>query len=127
MVRCRAASPAYLPVKSPNSKEKTPTRLSPGKPIRGKDGTEKELRAVKLIGTLEQCERTSDEIHSTQQTCDKSSASATSDENLETKRVDPVSYLKVNGSEEVVSNNDLKLGRKPTMMGAPQSLGIAQM
>ena len=102
MVRCRAASPACLPIRSPNSKEKTPTRLSPGKPIRGKDGTEKDPRAVKLIRNFDHCDRTSDEIPTTQQNCDKSAAS---DENLETKRVDPVSYLKLNGSEEVVSNN----------------------
>ncbi|XP_057540404.1 serine/threonine-protein kinase Nek6-like isoform X2 [Amaranthus tricolor] len=92
LVRCRAASPSYLPVKSPNSKEKTARRLSSGKPNRGKDGREREHRTVKPY--LEQCDKVSNIIPMNQQNCDKSSTSATSEENLETKRVDPVSYLK---------------------------------
>lgn len=100
LVRCRAASPAYLPVKSPNSKEKTPTRVSPGKPTRGKNGIEKDPKTVKPIRSFDQCGGTNNEIPTIQQTCDKSSSS---EENLETKRVDPVSYLKVNGSGEVTS------------------------
>lgn len=123
VVRCRAASPAYLPVRSPNSKEKTPTRLSPGKPIRGKDGTEKDPRAVKLIGTFDHCDRTSDEIPTTQQNCDKSAASAASDENLETKRVDPDSYLKLNGIEEVVSNNKSEVEQETHNDGSSQKQG----
>lgn len=123
VVRCRAASPAYLPVRSPNSKEKTPTRLSPGKPIRGKDGTEKDPRAVKLIGTFDHCDRTSDEIPSTQQNCDKSAASAASDENLETKRVDPDSYLKLNGIEEVVSNNKSEVEQETHNDGSSRKQG----
>lgn len=95
LVRCRATSPSYLPVKSPNSKEKTARRLSSGKPTRGKDGREREHRAVKPIGNFEQCDKICDAMPTNQQNCcDKSSTSATSEENLETKRVDPVSYLK---------------------------------
>ncbi|KAL2923725.1 Serine/threonine-protein kinase Nek6 [Bienertia sinuspersici] len=96
LVRCRATSPSYLPVKSPNSKEKEKTarRLSSGKPSRVKDGREREHRAVKAMGNFEQCDKTSDVMPVNQQNCDKSSTSATSEENLETKRVDPVSYSK---------------------------------
>ncbi|KAK9725741.1 hypothetical protein RND81_05G165900 [Saponaria officinalis] len=94
LVRCRATSPSYLPVKSPNSKEKSPRRLSAGKPVnKGKDGRDKEPRALQLVGKFDQCEPTSPVIH-TNQNSDKSSTSATSEENLETKRVDAVSYLK---------------------------------
>lgn len=81
-------------MKSPNSKEKTARRLSSGKPNRGKDGREREHRAVKPFTSLEQCDKVSDIIPMNQQNCDKSSTSATSEENLETKRVDMVSYLK---------------------------------
>ncbi|KAJ8449871.1 hypothetical protein Cgig2_001527 [Carnegiea gigantea] len=123
VVRCRVASPACLPIRSPNSKEKTPTRLSPGKPIRGKDETEKDPRAVKLIGNFDHCDRTSDEIPTIQQNCDKSAASAASDENLETKRVDPVSYLKLNGSEEVVSNNKSEVEQETHNDGSSQKQG----
>ncbi|XP_021724076.1 serine/threonine-protein kinase Nek6-like [Chenopodium quinoa] len=140
LVRCRATSPSYLPVKSPNSKEKaekTSRRLSSGKTNRNKDGRESEHRAVKLIGNFDQCdkdgrerehravkpignfdqcdkderereqravkpmgnfdqcEKISDAMPINQQNCcDKSSTSATSEENLETKRVDLVSYFK---------------------------------
>jgi len=81
-------------VKSPNSKEKTPRRLSSGKPHRGKDGGEKEPRTIKPIAKFDQCDGTSDLIATNQQNSDKSFTSATSEENLETKRVDPISYLK---------------------------------
>ncbi|KNA20878.1 hypothetical protein SOVF_048350 [Spinacia oleracea] len=94
LVRCRATSPSYLPVKSPTSKEKTVRRHSSGKPNRGKDGREEEHRAVKPIGNFEQCEKISHAMPMTPQSCDKSSTSATSEENLETKRVDLVSYFK---------------------------------
>lgn len=94
LVRCWTASPVYLPVKSPNSKQKTPRTLSSGKPHGGKDGREKEPRTIKPIANFDQCDGTSDLIATNPQNCDKSSTSATSEENLETKRVDPVSYLK---------------------------------
>lgn len=94
LVKCWTASPVYLPVKSPNSKQKAPRRLSSGKPHGGKDGREKEPRTLKPIANFDQCDGTSDLIATNQQNCDKSSTSATSEENLETKRVDPVSYLK---------------------------------
>ncbi|XP_074306951.1 serine/threonine-protein kinase Nek6-like [Silene latifolia] len=94
VVRCRAASPCHLPVKSPNSKENSPRRLSGGRPNKGKDGREKEARAaVKLVGNFDQCDPIS-AVVPTNRNCDKSSTSATSEENLETKRVDAVSYLK---------------------------------
>lgn len=94
LIRCRATSPSYLPVKSPTSKEKAARRLSSGKPSRNMDGREREHRAIKSIVNFEQCDKSNDVIATNPQICDKSSTSATSDDSLETKRVDHVSYLK---------------------------------
>ncbi|KAL9240128.1 hypothetical protein vseg_014385 [Gypsophila vaccaria] len=93
LVRCRVTSPSYLPVKSPTSKEKSPRRHSAGKPNRANDGRDREPRALTLVGKFDECDPTTTAIP-TNQNCDKSSTSATSEENLETKRIDAVSYLK---------------------------------
>ncbi|GAB4851580.1 hypothetical protein Ancab_030982 [Ancistrocladus abbreviatus] len=94
LMRCRNASPVYLPVKSPNSKDKMVRKPSPVKPRRVKDNGSKEVRALKLAGDIDTCERPHNLISNNQQNYDKSSTSATSEENLETKRVDPISFSK---------------------------------
>ncbi|KAL8172143.1 hypothetical protein V2J09_023947 [Rumex salicifolius] len=90
VVRCRSASPVYLPVRSPKSKEKTPKKGSPAKSAKDKDNRAKEGRALKLVDITVLSSLPS----SNNQTFDKSSTSVTSDENLETKRVDPISYTR---------------------------------
>ncbi|GMH20129.1 hypothetical protein Nepgr_021970 [Nepenthes gracilis] len=90
LMRCRSASPLYLPIKSPISNDKT-RKPSPMKSVRGKDNKAKEVRALKFTGNVETCERASNLPPSNQHSCDKSSASM---ENLETKRVDPISCSK---------------------------------
>ncbi|CAO2822185.1 unnamed protein product [Amaranthus hypochondriacus] len=119
LVRCRATSPTYLPVKSPNSKEKTARRLSSGKPNRSKKGTEREHRAVKSMANFERCDKISNAVPMNQRNCDKSSTSAISEENLETKRVDPVSYLKdrCDGSENSICES---LGGEMRMCSSPE-------
>ena len=56
---------------------------------------------MKSIANFERCDKISNVVAMNQRNCDKSSTSAISEENLETKRVDPVSYLKdrCDGSE----------------------------
>ncbi|KAL9254362.1 Serine/threonine-protein kinase Nek6-like protein [Drosera capensis] len=86
LLRFRTTPPIYLPIRSPNSKEKT-TKPSPTKP------KDMEARALKLNGDLDLQNAPGPTPPSNRQSCDKSSTSGTSDENLETKRVDPISYL----------------------------------
>ncbi|KAL9250879.1 Serine/threonine-protein kinase Nek6-like protein [Drosera capensis] len=83
----RTTPPIYLPVRSPNSKERA-TKPSTTKP------KDIEARALKLNGDLDLHNAPGATLPSNRQSCDKSSTSGTTDEILETKRVDPISYLK---------------------------------
>ncbi|GAB2266973.1 hypothetical protein Dimus_001960 [Dionaea muscipula] len=91
LLRCQTTPPVYLPVKSPNSKDKT-TKPSPTKSKGRGDSKDMDVRALKLPGNLDLYEKAGSLLQSNnRQSCDRSSTSGTSDENLETKRVDPIS------------------------------------
>ncbi|GAB2295523.1 hypothetical protein Dimus_029688 [Dionaea muscipula] len=94
LLRCRITSPVYLPVRSPNSKDKPLTKPSPTK-LRKRDNKDMEVRVRPLQLTcnvdLQLHDRAGNLLHINSESCDKSSTSGTSDENLVTKRVDPIS------------------------------------
>ncbi|RVW46986.1 Serine/threonine-protein kinase Nek6 [Vitis vinifera] len=93
LVRCRNTSSIFLPVKSEhNSKDKTPRKPSPIKHSAGKDNRDKEGRVLKMAGSVEPLEENANVQPRNLQNKAKPTPIAQTEENLETKRVDPTSY-----------------------------------
>lgn len=93
LLRCRNPSPVFLPVKpTNNTKDKTPTKLSPGRFSAGKDNGETELRVLKETGRFLAFEENGDNPLPSLSKKDKAAHITLSKDNPETKRVDPTSY-----------------------------------
>ncbi|KAL6337016.1 hypothetical protein AAG906_036330 [Vitis piasezkii] len=93
LVRCRNTSSIFLPVKSEHiSKDKTPRKPSPIKHSAGKDNRDKEGRVLKMAGSVEPLEENANVQPRNLQNKAKPTPIAQTEENLETKRVDPTSY-----------------------------------
>lgn len=92
LVRCRNTSSVFLPVKSEHiSKDKTPRKPSPIKHSAGKDNRDKEGRVLKMAGSVEPLEENANVQPRNLQNKAKPTPIAQTEENLETKRVDPTS------------------------------------
>lgn len=97
LVRCRSPSSIFLPVKSEhNSKDKTPRKPSPSKFSAGKDNRDREGRVHKLAVSAEALKEHANLQPRNLMNIAKPTSLTQTEENLETKRVDPISY-----SEEV--------------------------
>lgn len=93
LVRCRNTSSIFLPVKSEHiSKDKTPRKPSPIKHSAGKDNRDKEGRVLKMAGSVEPLEENANVQPRNLQNKAKPTPIVQTEENLETKRVDPTSY-----------------------------------
>ncbi|XP_022746063.1 serine/threonine-protein kinase Nek6-like isoform X2 [Durio zibethinus] len=91
LLRCRNPSSVYLPVKASNSpKEKTPRKSLSGKPGIQKDGGVKDAGVSNGQENIHAFQRMAD-VHLTSSSCEKPTSTASTEDNLVTKRVDPTS------------------------------------
>ncbi|KAK8990025.1 hypothetical protein V6N11_008544 [Hibiscus sabdariffa] len=116
LLRCRIPSPVYLPIKPTNSpKEKTPK-----KSFSGRNGVRK-YRGVKDGGVSNEHEsihafqKMADDVHVSSSSCEEPTSTASTEDNLVTKRVDPTSCVveisnSISGSKEMSTDSEVSVG-----------------
>lgn len=114
LLRCNNAAPVFLPIKPiNNSKDKSGRRLSSGKPKAGKDHTEKEI-GVEASSHSEHVEANGNMRQIAAVTAGKATSTASTEDYLETKMVDPTSYTvevstSLDGSKDSSADSEMTL------------------
>ncbi|KAI6696729.1 hypothetical protein NL676_016848 [Syzygium grande] len=114
LLRCNNAAPVFLPIKPiNNSKDKSGRRLSSGKPKAGKDHTEKEI-GVEALSHSEHVEANGNMRQIAAVTAGKATSTASTEDYLETKMVDPTSYTvevstSLDGSKDSSADSEMTL------------------
>ncbi|WRX24538.1 Protein kinase domain - like 10 [Theobroma cacao] len=92
LLRCRNPSSVYLPIKPTNSpKEMTPRKSLSGKPGSGKDRGVQHAGVSNGQGNIHALQSFADVQLSSSPSCEKPTSTASTEDNLVTKRVDPTS------------------------------------
>ncbi|XP_038702040.1 serine/threonine-protein kinase Nek6-like [Tripterygium wilfordii] len=93
VLRYCTPSSTFLPIKPVNNLKERTTKKSPSrKPIGGKDDRDKDTGAVNQPENVSPCKRNGYVQPSSLPQYEMPTSSASTDENLETKRVDPISF-----------------------------------
>lgn len=114
LLRCNNTAPVFLPIKPINSsKDKSGRRLSSGKPKAGKDHTEKEI-GVEALSHSEHMEANGNMGQIAVVTPGKATSTASTEDYLETKMVDPTSYTvevstSLDGSKDSSADSEVTL------------------
>ncbi|KAF8043869.1 hypothetical protein BT93_A1996 [Corymbia citriodora subsp. variegata] len=114
LLRCNNAAPVFLPIKPINSsKDKSGRRLSSGKPKAVKDHTEKEI-GVEALSHSEHVEVNGNMRPIAVLTPGKATSTASTEDYLETKMVDPTSYTvevstSLDGSKDSSADSEMTL------------------
>lgn len=114
LLRCNNAAPVFLPIKPiNNSKDKSGRRLSSGKPKAGKDHIEKQIE-VEALTQSEHVEANGNMRRVAVVTASKATSTASTEDYLETKMVDPTSYTvevstSLDGSKDSSTDSEMTL------------------
>ncbi|XWS66393.1 hypothetical protein CRYUN_Cryun05aG0195500 [Craigia yunnanensis] len=107
LLRCRNPSSVYLPIKPTNSpKEKTPRKSLSSKPGIGKDRGVKDAWVSNGQENIHEFRRMADLHLSSSPSCEKPTSTASTEDNLVTKRVDPSSCA-VKMSNSISDSKDM--------------------
>ncbi|XP_021282271.1 serine/threonine-protein kinase Nek6-like isoform X2 [Herrania umbratica] len=109
LLRCRNPSSVYLPIKPTNSpKEMTPRKSLSSKPGSGKDRGVKHVGVSNGQGNIHAFQSFADVQLSSSPSCEKPTSTASTEDNLVTKRVDPTSCT-VEISNSISDSKDMSI------------------